>query len=96
MLMRKRAGDAHPASREKTGEEDRDRRGAGAREAIDGLPGVKRSDRHEQHMKAALHAAQAWVAWAHTRAWAMCHGSEGSGARKTARLVIASLLSRVW
>ena len=58
------------------------------------VPGVKRRARHEQQTKATLHAAQLVVACAQTRTCAMCHGSEGRGAGKPARSVIAVLLCK--
>ena len=83
-----------PTSRKRAGEEDHERCRAGEGTAKGGVPGVKRSARQEQHTKATLHAAQAWVACAHTRACAMCQGSEGLGAGRVARSVIATLLDK--
>ena len=87
-------GEPEPTFRTRFGDEDRERRGAVTEGAKGGIPGVKRSDRHEQHTKAALQPAQGCVACAQTRACAMCQGSEGLGAGKTARLTRLELLSR--
>ena len=51
-------GEPLPTFRKRTGEEDRERRGAVTKGARGGVPGVNRRDRQEQHMKAALQPAQ--------------------------------------
>lgn len=59
-----------------------------------GAPGVNRRARQKQHTKATLQAAHADDACAHTRACAMCQGSDGEGAEKVPKLVIKVLSTK--
>jgi hypothetical protein len=78
------------SKRNRVGETERDR-WEGSGETMGAVPGVNRSAQHEQHTNATLQAAQATDACAQTRECAICQGSEGRGAGKTARSIIRVL-----